>query len=223
MTLRLTFTFIIGTIASFYQLQCLFLQYVSCCLLLIYICKCTKLELLFNENVVHSLQSCSSSILPHMCLHFVSTQSGETDLWNISELNEIWKEICFCQTMYRRLLVIAYWCQVNIQAILFSDYSSTTGVDSFQAYKKAVSVPMKIWTFEGKRVLKGLERCLYMLFPCLCSDCGCSSIYSTPLTADLWGQLSHVCPKITLDRDLIWFIHLLFYLNQNHLTAGKTI
>ena len=152
---------------------------------------------------MHSVHSCSSSILPHMCPHFVSTQSGKKDLWNISELNEIWKEICFCQTMYRRLLVIAYWCQVNIQAILFSDYSSTTGVDSFQAYKKAVSVPMKIWTFEGKRVFKGLERCLYMLFPCLCSDCGCSSsIYSTPLTADLWGQLSHVCPKITLLPDL---------------------
>ena len=85
--------------------------------------------------------------------------------------------------------------------------------------QQAVSVPMKIWTFEGKRVLKGLERCLYMLFPCLCSDCGCSSsIYSTPLTADLWGQLSHVCPKITPVQDLIWLIHFLFYLNQNHLT-----
>ena len=35
-------------------------------------------------------------------------QIGKKDPWNVSELNEIWEEICFCQTLFRRLLVITY-------------------------------------------------------------------------------------------------------------------
>ena len=78
-----------------------FVLYVCC----VFVTALTLLYLIFIQAVHLLCCSCGHTLcLPR----------------NISQLNEIWKEICFCQTVYRRLLVIAYWCQVNIWSIFSS-------------------------------------------------------------------------------------------------------
>ena len=81
-------------------------------------------KITIEENPVKYLQTFMQSI--YFATH-VSTFSDNSDGKERS-LKYFWtewdlEEICFCQTMCSRPLVIAYWCQVNIQAILFSDYS----------------------------------------------------------------------------------------------------
>ena len=56
------------------------------------------------------------------------SQIGKKDPWNISELNEIWEEICFCQTLFRRLLVITYepkeWSTISVNAFRMTSHNN---------------------------------------------------------------------------------------------------
>ena len=87
-------------------------------------------KITIEENPVKYLQTFMQSI--YFATH-VSTFSDNSDGKERS-LKYFWtewdlEEICFCQTMCSRPLVIAYWCQVNI----FLPFSSTADFDSFQA------------------------------------------------------------------------------------------
>ena len=142
------------------------------------------------------------------------------------------EEICFCQTMCSRPLVIAYWCQVNI-FLLFSllinsthskhkpiwvqrsnqgaRFWSPTLIGHFGTGRILDKwwvniVVVVVWTFFIKENL-----CQWFSF-CLCFSSG-RSIYSTPLTADLRGQTPTVYATISLFSDLMW-VHTLGILHQ---------